>query len=106
MSLNKTKQLRKATLPYQIMLGLSATAVAATPVFAQTDTDAAADEVEEEAVLEEVIVTGMRGSLMSAQTMRQTSDVIVDAVTADDMSALPDRVTAMFIPLTGESSST
>jgi TonB-dependent receptor len=51
----------------------------------QTDPDAAATEVEE------VIVTGIRASLRSAQAIKQSSDVFVDAITAEDIGALPDR---------------
>lgn len=94
MPLKNSKQLRLAKLPYHIMLGLSATAVTATPVFAQTDSDDASDEGDEEMILEEVIVTGMRGSLLSSQNIKRTSDVIVDAVTAEDIGALPDRSVA------------
>lgn len=41
--------------------------------------------------LEEVVVRGVRGSLQSAQALKQFSDVIVDSVTAEDIGALPDR---------------
>ena len=86
-----SKKARLAKLPYHIMLGLSASAMSvSSPVIAQTDTDATEDD-DEETVLEEVIITGMRGSLLSSQSIRQSSDVIIDAVTADDIGALPDR---------------
>src|SRR6185369_12996923 len=41
--------------------------------------------------LEEVVVTGIRRSLESAQAIKQTSEQIVDSVTAQDIGALPDR---------------
>lgn len=41
--------------------------------------------------LEEVIVTGIRRSLESAQAIKQNSEQIVDSVTAQDIGALPDR---------------
>lgn len=41
--------------------------------------------------LSEVVVTGIRKSLESAQTIKQTSEQIVDSVTAQDIGALPDR---------------
>ena len=53
-------------------------------------TQAAAQKV----ALEEVVVTGLRQSLESAQTIKQTSEQIVDTVTAQDIGALPDRSVA------------
>jgi TonB-dependent receptor len=38
-----------------------------------------------------VVVTGIRSSLESAQTIKQNSEQIVDSVTAQDIGALPDR---------------
>jgi TonB-dependent receptor len=42
-------------------------------------------------VVEEVIVTGIRQSLESAQEIKQEAEQIVDSVTAQDIGALPDR---------------
>jgi TonB-dependent receptor len=44
--------------------------------------------------LSEVVVTGIRESLESAQAIKQTSEQIVDSVTAQDIGALPDRSVA------------
>jgi TonB-dependent receptor len=41
--------------------------------------------------VEEVIVTGIRQSLESAQTIKKEAEQIVDSVTAQDIGALPDR---------------
>lgn len=41
--------------------------------------------------VEEVVVTGIRAQLRSAQAIKQNSEVIVDSVTAVDIGALPDR---------------
>ncbi len=41
--------------------------------------------------VEEVIVTGIRHSLESAQQIKQETEEIVDSVTAQDIGALPDR---------------
>ncbi len=41
--------------------------------------------------LDGVTVTGVRGSLMSAQQLKQNADQIIDSVTAVDIGALPDR---------------
>jgi TonB-dependent receptor len=39
----------------------------------------------------EIVVTGIRQSLRSAQNIKRNSDTIVDAITAQDIGALPDR---------------
>ncbi|HEX7761069.1 MAG TPA: TonB-dependent receptor [Caulobacteraceae bacterium] len=39
----------------------------------------------------EVVVTGQRAALKSAQTIKKDSDQIVDSITAVDIGALPDR---------------
>jgi TonB-dependent receptor len=44
-----------------------------------------------EGPMEEVIVRGVRASLISAQDLKENSKVIVDSVTAEDIGALPDR---------------
>ena len=41
--------------------------------------------------VEEVVVTGIRAQLRTAQAIKQNSEVIVDSVTAVDIGALPDR---------------
>ncbi|MEJ2171693.1 MAG: TonB-dependent receptor [Woeseiaceae bacterium] len=44
--------------------------------------------------IEEIIVTAIRSSLQSAQALKENSDTFVDAVTASDIGALPDRSVA------------
>lgn len=44
--------------------------------------------------LEEVVVTGIRASLESSQSIKQNAEQIVDSVTAEDIGALPDRSVA------------
>ena len=39
----------------------------------------------------DVVVTGIRQSLANAQNIKRNSDTIVDAITASDIGALPDR---------------
>ena len=39
----------------------------------------------------EIIVTGLRQSLANAQNIKRNSDTVVDAITAEDIGALPDR---------------
>ena len=59
--------------------------VAGTPVLAQDDSDE---------VIEEIVVSGIRGSLSSAQAMKENADTVVDGITAQDIGALPDRSVA------------
>ncbi|MFN3214501.1 MAG: TonB-dependent receptor [Henriciella sp.] len=46
---------------------------------------------EDEARQDTVVVQGIRGSLKSSQDLKQDADVFVDAITATDIGALPDR---------------
>jgi TonB-dependent receptor len=45
----------------------------------------------EPAALQEVVVTGIRASLANAQTIKQLAPTVVDAITSEDIGALPDR---------------
>jgi hypothetical protein len=57
---------------------------------AQDDASAAnaADAAEDDNA---IIVTGIRASLENAQNIKRNSDTVVDAITAQDIGALPDR---------------
>src|SRR5215471_8257960 len=55
------------------------------PVLAQETSDNNSQQ------LQEVVVTGIRKSLESAQAIKQTAEQIVDSVSAQDIGALPDR---------------
>ena len=70
--------------------GLALSTMIAAPAMAQ---DAGADEpaAEEENV---IVVTGFRASLENAQNIKRDADTFVDAVTAEDIGALPDRSVA------------
>lgn len=73
---------------------LLATLIAA-PALAQTPPPvvvqpAPQDPDAEAAVLDEVVVTGLRRSLQSAQAIKRNSDSIVDAIVAEDIGKLPD----------------
>lgn len=59
--------------------------LASTPAFAQ---DQPATEEDDDDV---IIVTGIRASLANAQEIKRNADTIVDAITAQDIGALPDR---------------
>lgn len=59
----------------------------AVPAFAQA-TKAPAEPA---ASSDDIIVTGIRASLANAQKIKRESETVVDAITAQDIGALPDR---------------
>ncbi|WP_196839216.1 TonB-dependent receptor [Brevundimonas sp. BAL450] len=78
----------KSVSKFALSLGVSLIALGAmnAPALAQT-----AQEPDEATEVEEVVITGLRASLQSAQDIKRNSDVIVDSITAVDIGALPDR---------------
>src|SRR5271165_5249168 len=64
-----------------ILAGLSTALVATSAAYAQA----------KDQPMETVVVTGIRASLQSAQSIKQNSDQVVDSITAVDIGALPDR---------------
>jgi iron complex outermembrane receptor protein len=68
-------------------LTTSALALAAAPALAQ-DTPPAQEAQGEE--VDEIVVTGLRASMASAQAIKQNTDQLVDSVTAVDIGRLPD----------------
>ena len=46
---------------------------------------------QDEAAAEDIVVTGIRRSLQSAQAIKKNSDVVVDSISSEDIGALPDR---------------
>jgi len=61
-------------------------AMFAVPAYAQTP--AKADDSQ---IVDEVIVTSIKQSLKSSQALKQSSEIIGDSITAEDIGALPDR---------------
>ncbi|CAM5484637.1 TonB-dependent receptor [Sphingobium scionense] len=54
--------------------------------------DVAAEQSSDAPVSEDgIVVTGVRASLSSAQSIKRNSDVIVDSIVAEDIGKLPDR---------------
>ena len=88
-----------------LMIGVSATALAqGTPAAppAGTSTPATAPGNPGSAAVgsgnaipsakdDEIVVTGIRASLANSQAIKRNADTIVDALTAEDIGALPDR---------------
>jgi TonB-dependent receptor len=69
-------------------------AISGSGVWAQDQTQPE-PEVEDTAAVEEpaneIIVSGLRASLANAQNVKKNADTVVDAITAQDIGALPDR---------------
>ncbi|MEO0466467.1 MAG: TonB-dependent receptor [Pseudomonadota bacterium] len=76
---------------FQLMRSASLFAVTAAAFTGVAFAQDTAEADEEDARQDTVIVTGIRGSIASSQVIKQNSDVIVDAITASDIGALPDR---------------
>ncbi len=62
-----------------VALGATATPVVAQDVVAQNDE-----------VIEEIVTTGIRGSLSRAMDIKRTSSGVVDAISAEDIGKFPD----------------
>jgi len=60
------------------------------PAFAQTDQDSK-DNQDDENLMEEVVVTGVKYSLTQAVDIKKTSMQIVDAIVAEDIGKFPDN---------------
>lgn len=78
--------------------GLAMSMALAGPAFAQEadpdEQDEAEAEVAGEPTADEIIVTGFSAALESAQNIKRDADTFVDAITAEDIGALPDRSVA------------
>ncbi|ALL12553.1 TonB-dependent receptor [Caulobacter henricii] len=61
-------------------------AIFAGPAFAQT-----AAKADDPVAVDTVVVTSIRQSLKSSQALKQSSEIIGDSITAEDIGALPDR---------------
>jgi TonB-dependent receptor len=70
---------------------IALSAMIAAPAVAQ-DADVGDDEAAEEE--NAIVVTGFRAALESAQDIKRDADTFVDAITAEDIGALPDRSVA------------
>ena len=75
----------RAKLAHCIRLALTGISASALSV------SALAQSANDDDRVEEVVVSGVRASLQTSQALKRNSDVFVDAVTATDIGALPDR---------------
>lgn len=67
--------------------GTSALALVTVAAFAGTASHAQDDD---ETMVEEITVTGFRGSLASAVSVKRRADTVVEAISAEDIGRLPD----------------
>jgi TonB-dependent receptor len=79
----KNRLIKKTPLYTGIAFALAA--VVSAPLYAQDQNDA-----EDEMVLEEVVVTGVRASLIESMDRKRVASGIVDAITAEDIADFPD----------------
>jgi iron complex outermembrane recepter protein len=77
-----TTNIRRTAISLAVAAALPGVLIMPATAFAQ-DTD-------DESVVEEIITTGFRSSLRNSMMMKQNSDSIVEAVTAEDIGKLPD----------------
>ncbi len=94
LAFNHTRAPSRRFLALSTASGLALSTVIAAPAFAQDVPDD--EEVAEEGTFteNEIVVSGFRASLENAQNVKRDSDTFVDAITAEDIGALPDRSVA------------
>ncbi|MGB1291936.1 MAG: TonB-dependent receptor plug domain-containing protein, partial [Pseudoalteromonas sp.] len=82
---NQTKRTRLSLAVTYALMGLSPLFVSS---FALAENDSAANADEDIEVIE---VSGIRGSINSAQNLKRFADTVKDVITASDIGALPDK---------------
>jgi iron complex outermembrane receptor protein len=82
MKAQKILRRKELTVAISLLLAASGTALAQDQVADDQDSD--------ELVVEEVIVTGLRKSLENSMNLKKGSEMIVEAVSAEDIGKLPD----------------
>jgi len=83
MKAQKTLRRKELTVAISLLLAASGTALAQDQVADAQDSD-------DEMIVEEVIVTGIRKSIMDSLNLKKGSEMIVEAVSAEDIGKLPD----------------
>ena len=80
---------RRAAL---LRLGASSLALAVAATLATTATAQTTDaQGAAESDADDIVVTGFRASLQSAQARKKQADTVIDSISAEDIGALPDR---------------
>ncbi|MEM9532370.1 MAG: TonB-dependent receptor [Pseudomonadota bacterium] len=86
------KKHRNHPLPLATAIAMALGGTSATTVFAQDDedNDQQPTNIIQDDQLEEVVVTGIRGSLVSSRNLKRDSQGIVDGIVAEDIGKFPD----------------
>ncbi len=88
MTINNKQTFLKKKLPVWIHLATSVSLVVGA---AGMSLQALAQEDASESDIEEIVVSGQRSSILSAQQIKRNAETIVDSIVADDIGKLPDR---------------
>ncbi len=81
--------MRRLNNSHRFMFGASVVALCAVaPLTALAQTASATTE---DTAVEEIVVTGQRASIQSAQALKKNAEQLVDSITSTDIGALPDR---------------
>jgi TonB-dependent receptor len=93
----KTASVSRRIRALSVVSGLAICAAYAGPAAAQETEEPETPAGTPEATTEgdpEIVVTGFRAALQSAQRIKRDADTVVDVITAEDIGALPDRSVA------------
>lgn len=93
-SLNSDDSIGYRRLALATVSGIAICFGLGSPAHAQQADDQAEQATPEEQEENEIVVTGLRASLESAQNIKQNADTFVDVITAQDIGALADRSVA------------
>jgi TonB-dependent receptor len=87
----RTTACARTTSTSKLKYGVSALALGAMLIAAPALAQAQAKPADDAQTVDEVVVTSIRQSLKSSQQLKQSSEIIGDSITAEDIGALPDR---------------
>ena len=91
MARRKRSRTRKTTRRENFPLRFSPLSLAVATAVGSMAGHVMAQEAGDEQVIEEVVVTGFRQSLQNAMELKRDSDLIVEAISAEDIGKLPDN---------------
>jgi iron complex outermembrane receptor protein len=84
--------MRQRTLRISLMVSASVIATIAMPAFAQEATPPApAEAASPDTTTDDIVVTGVRASIRSAQAIKRNATAVVDSIVAEDIGKLPDN---------------
>jgi TonB-dependent receptor len=87
MTTKNKNQIKTKTFKYSLLV-TAMMGMTSMPLMAQ---EAQVPENEQEEAVETIEIKGTRGALINAQNMRREADTLLDALSATDIGALPDR---------------